>query len=170
MEPNAEAMQLPAILIGRSDALHLRREFEALQEYLHQAALRKEDPSKLQLPKTSRLLSEFAEINKLDLLHKADHDRAMGILVQLTDSAPQMHVSFSAEPSSAFLAKLTLWLRQNIDPLVLVNVGLQPNIGAGCIVRTKNKQFDLSLSKHFKDQRKLLAEELKPATAEVANG
>jgi F0F1-type ATP synthase delta subunit len=155
-------MQLPAILVGRSDALHLRREFEALQEYLHQAALRKEDPANIKLPKTSRLLDEFVALNKLDLMHRADHERALTILSDLTDHAPQLHISFSAEPSSAFLAKLTLWLRQNIDPTVLVNVGIQPSIAAGCVVRTKNRQFDMSLAKSFKKHRDLLAEELRP--------
>jgi F0F1-type ATP synthase delta subunit len=132
-----------------------------LEEYLHQAALRKEDPANIKLPKTSRMLEEFANLNKLDLLHKADHDRAMQTLSGLSDHAPMLHISFSAEPSSAFLAKLMVWLRQNIDPMVLVNVGLQPAIAAGCIVRTRNRQFDLSLAESFKKQRTLLADALR---------
>ena len=126
----------------------------------------------MQLPKTSRLLEELAKLNKLDLLHKADHDRAIEGLKYLVADAPVLHISFSSEPSSAFLAKLMLWLRDNIDPMVLVNVGLQPAIAAGCVVRTTNKQFDLSLGQSFKKHRNLLAEELrapaaKPETARV---
>jgi hypothetical protein len=154
-------LQLPNILVSKSDVLRLRREFEALQDYLHQAALRKEDPSAIKLPKTSRLLDEFVSLNQLDLLHRADHERAMQTLTVLHDSAPLLHMSFSSEPSSAFLAKLMLWLRQNIDPLVLVNVGLQPALAAGCIVRTKNKQFDMSLAQSFRKNRQLLADELR---------
>jgi hypothetical protein len=154
-------LQLPASLTGRSDVARLRRELEALGEYLHQAALRKEASEAIKMPKTSRLLDEFVQLNKLDLLHRADHDTSMALLNDLTTSAPLLHISFSAEPSSAFLAKLMSWLRGNIHPLVLVQVGLQPAIAAGCIVRTRNKQFDLSLGQNFKDQRELLATELR---------
>jgi hypothetical protein len=159
-------LQLPASLTGRSDVARLRRELEALGEYLHQAALRKQTPDSIKLPKTSRLLDEFVLLNKLDLLHRADHDTTMGLLNDLTTTAPQLHISFSAEPSSAFLAKLMTWLRGNIHPLVLVQVGLQPAIAAGCVVRTRNRQFDLSLGKNFKDQRPLLAAELRGADYE----
>lgn len=158
---HSDGLELPSILVSKSDAVRLRREFEALQEYLHQAALRHEESSHIKLPKTSRLLDEFVTLNKLDLLHRADHDRAMATLTALTDSAPLLHFSFSAEPSSAFLAKLMVWLRQNIDPMVLVNVGLQPAIAAGCIVRTPNKQFDLSLGRSFQKSRQLLSDELR---------
>jgi F0F1-type ATP synthase delta subunit len=55
------------------------------------------------------------------------------------------------------------WLRQNIDSQVLVQVGLQPAIAAGCVVRTRNRQFDLSLGQNFKRQRAVLAEQLRGA-------
>ena len=48
------------------------------------------------------------------------------------------------------------WLRREIHPLVLMTVGLQPNIGAGCIVRTTNKYFDFSLRQDFANKRDLL--------------
>jgi hypothetical protein len=155
------SLQLPASLTSRSDVARLRREIEALGEYMHQAALRHQAADSVKLPKTSRMLDEFVRLNNLDMLHRDNHDRAMDLLNELSTSAPQLHISFSAEPSSAFLAKLMTWLRQNIHPLVVVQVGLQPAIAAGCIVRTRNKQFDLSLGKNFKDQRELLAAQLR---------
>jgi hypothetical protein len=154
---------LPPILVGKSDLTRLRRELESLEDYLHQAALRKESPEKLKLPKTSRLLDEFATLNSLDLLHRADHERAKALLEQAADKAPQLHFSFSVEPSSAFLAKLVTWLRANIHPQALVQVGLQPNIAAGCVVRTANKQFDLSLRQSFAKHKDLLIEQFRGA-------
>jgi hypothetical protein len=90
---------LPPILVGKSDLTRLRRELESLEDYLHQAALRKESPEKLKLPKTSRLLDEFATLNSLDLLHRADHERAKALLEQAANKAPQLHFSFSVEPN-----------------------------------------------------------------------
>jgi F0F1-type ATP synthase delta subunit len=153
-------MQLPVLLTGRTDLVRLRRELESLEDYLHQAALRKETPDHLKLPKTSRMLDAFAADNKLDLLHRADHEKAQTAIDTMLAHAPQMHISFSVEPSSAFLAKLVTWLRQNIHPQVLVHVGLQPGIAAGCIVRTQNKQFDLSLRHSFEKNRGLLVTQL----------
>lgn len=160
-------LQIPPILIGRPDLMRLRRELESLQDYLHQAALRHAEPDQLKLPKTSRLLDEFAKANNINLLHRPDHDAAMTAINALIERAPSLHISFSAEPSSAFLAKLVTWLRANIDPLVLVSVGLQPGIGAGCIVRSPNKQFDLSLTASFKRNRALLVEQLKQGAPTV---
>lgn len=152
---------LPNIAVGRADVVRLQRELEALGDYLHQAALRKTAPNDIKLPKTSRLLDEFAALNKLNLLHREDHDAALAGLRAIVEHGPKLHVSFSAEPSSAFLAKLVGWLRDNIDHAVLVQVGLQPNIAAGCIVRTPNRQFDLSLGQSFKQHRELLMSQLR---------
>ena len=48
------------------------------------------------------------------------------------------------------------WLRREIHPVVLLTVGLQPSIGAGCIVRSTNKQFDFSLREDFLKKHDLL--------------
>lgn len=166
MAHESKPLALPAILVGKPDVMRVRRELEALRDYLHQAALRKQDPSEIKLPKTSRLLDELASANHLNLLHRADHEKLVEALEDLYTSAPSLHMSFSAEPSGAFLAKLMTWLRQNIDPRVLVQVGLQPSIAAGCIVRTPNHQYDLSMAQSFKKHRAVLFEKLeegKPA-------
>lgn len=158
-------LQLPGIVVGRTDVVRLQRELEALGDYLHQAALRKTDADDIKLPKTSRLLDEFMTINKLNLVHRSDHEQAVKGLQQIADHAPRLHISFSAEPSSAFLAKLVGWLRDNIDPLVLVQVGLQPGIAAGCIVRTPNRQLDLSLGQSFRNNREVLVSQLRGEVA-----
>jgi hypothetical protein len=69
-------------------------------------------------------------------------------------------MSFATDPSSAFTAKIVTWLRASIAPNVLLEVGLQPTIAAGCIVRTTNKIFDLSLRQHFADAESVLLEAL----------
>jgi hypothetical protein len=39
---------------------------------------------------------------------------------------------------------------------------LQPTLGAGCVVRTTNRQFDFSLRQDFARKRDLLLEKLVP--------
>jgi hypothetical protein len=80
-----------------------------------------------------------------------------------------MHMSFSSEPSQLFLVKLVTWLRQEINPYTLVTVGLQPNIGAGCILRSLNKYFDLSLRQSLVEHKSKLAALLDPSQVKVAD-
>ena len=63
-----------------------------------------------------------------------------------------------------FQQKLITWIRQQIHPYTLLQVGLHPSIGAGCIVRTTNKFFDFSLRHRFSDQRMLLISKLRGDT------
>lgn len=148
------AMLLPADIVSRVDTGRLLREIEGYYEFMHQAAIKKAEPSS---PSNhSKLLNELALTNKLDLAHAGDCQRAMEFLKAVHTTAPVMHMSFSADPSPLFTKKLLAWLRKEIHPLVLVQVGLQPNIGAGCVVRTTNKYFDFSLRQRFKQKREQL--------------
>ncbi len=152
--------QLPALVVGVADVMRLRRELDALYDYLHQEALRQVDPSQLKMPKTSRLLDELARANGVNLLKRDDFERTAAALERIQAEAPQIHVAFSTDPSSAFVGRVVDWLRKNVQPGILVQVGVQPTVAAGCVVRTTNKQFDLSLKQHFKAARPLLVEKL----------
>jgi hypothetical protein len=152
-------MILPIQVTGRVDVGRLLRETQAIDNFLKQAVIRQPGtPTKM--PKTSRLLDDFLANNNLNLLHDDDRSKALNFLLTVRAKAPILHMSFSVDPSPAFTQKLMAWLRQNIHPLVLVQVGLQPNIGAGCVVRSTNKYFDFSLRQHFKKQRALLVDKL----------
>ena len=151
---------LPPQITGVADVLRIRRELETFYEYLHQAALRHDDPSTIRLPKTSRELDGLVQANKLDLLHRDQYEQTMSQLDEIERSAPRVHVSFSADPSANFVERIVDWFRRNVDPATLVQIGLQPALAAGCVVRTTNKQFDLSLKKHFATARPLLIQKI----------
>jgi len=78
-------------------------------------------------------------------------------------------MSLSADPSTRFLEKLVTWLRREIHPQVLLTIGLQPTLGAGCVLRTPNRQFDFSLRQDFAKKRDLLIGKLTPGPAEKAS-
>lgn len=155
------SLQLPSLVVGPADVVRLRRELENLSEYLHQAELRKPGKTAAKLPKTSRLLDSLAEQNHIQLLKSGERERLHRFLSDILENSPVVHISFAVDPSSAFTGKIVTWFRQNISPTVLVQLGLQPSIGAGCIVRTPNHSYDLSLRHRFTERRAALLEKLK---------
>lgn len=153
-------LQLPPDVVGRVDVGRILRELETLENFLKTASIRSPEVSS-KLPKTSRMLDELLQINKLKALETSDRKKLVGFLETVKTKSPILHISFSADPPAAFVQKLTAWLRQEIHPLVLVQIGLQPAIGAGTIVRTPNKQFDFSLRKRFSGQKDILLKKLR---------
>lgn len=160
----ASALVLPISVIGRVDLGRLIREVELLDEFLRQAAIR-EPGSTVKLPRTSRLMDDVIQVNRLNVLLEPERRRLMDFLLDVRKQAPMLHMSFSADPSPLFTQKLVTWLRREIHPCVLLQVGLQPNIGAGCVIRTANQYFDFSLRQHFLDTKPLLAEKLSAGVA-----
>ncbi len=151
-------LSLPLIVAGPVDLGRLIRELDAVDNSLNQSELRQD--SDIKLPKTSRMMDQAISLNKINMLLPSDRKRLGQFLAQVRDAAPVLHISFSTDPSPLFVEKLMTWLRREIDPLLLLTVGLQPNIGAGCVVRTTNKYFDMSLRKRFTAKRELLMAEL----------
>ncbi|MGH7196051.1 MAG: hypothetical protein ACREGA_04725 [Candidatus Saccharimonadales bacterium] len=157
-----EAIKLPLQIVGAADLSRLIREFETLDDFFAQAAIRyPEQPAAM--PEVSGLLHDFIALNNLDLLRGDQRQNVYQSLGELKVRAPVLHISFAVAASAAFVAKIVIWLRANIHPQLLVTVGLEPSIAAGCVVRTTNKQFDFSLRRHFEQQRGLLVDSLQPS-------
>ena len=159
MAPNIKTndtyLQLPISVVSKVDVGRLYREVETIDSFLKQAAIR-EPGTAVKMPKTSRLFDETLEVNKLNVLHADERARLYDFLKEVKSDAPILHMSFSADPSPLFTQKLITWLRSEIHPVVLLQIGIQPNMGAGCVVRTTNKYFDFSLRSRFKDSSKTL--------------
>lgn len=158
-ESEKQPMMLPVQISTPVDVGRLLRETQEVNETLLQLKLR-QDGKQPALPKISSALDQLVQLNKLNLLQEADRKQLEEFLKMLKDSAPVVHVSFSADPSVSFMEKLIAWLRREIDPLIIVTVGLQPAIGVGCVVRTTNKQYNFSLRENFKKKRDLLRDQL----------
>lgn len=154
---SVQHLTLPATVIGLTDVTRLQRESETLDEYLRQATLRK-GGSSIELPKIPVMLDDVATENHLNLLQAADRKKLADFLQLLQTKAPVVHMSFASEPSTEFTSKIVTWLRMNIHPMMLVQVGLQPLLAAGCTLRTTNKVFDFSLRQHFVRNRQMLVD------------
>ncbi len=136
-----------------SRAIH---EVEKLDEFLYQAHLRKA-ASRDSLPKTTVTLEKLAEANNLSLTNAEDRKQLINHLRELKMRGKKLHISFAVEPSPAVVQKIVLWMRQNIHQEILVDIGIQPAISVGCVVRTTNKVFDMSLRHRFDDSRTMLS-------------
>jgi F0F1-type ATP synthase delta subunit len=148
-------IELPTIVFGPVEINRLLREIETLDDFIGQATIR--EPGKQPaIPKTSRTLDTIANNNNMNLLVPTDRKKLKQFLESVKTKAPVIHMSFAADPSAIFTAKIVAWLRTNVHPYALLQLGLQPTIAAGCIMRTTNKTFDFSLRNRFLDQRQLL--------------
>ncbi len=155
-------LSLPLLVNSPVDVSRLLHELEQVDGALLQAGLRASG-GEVSLPHLSRLMNQTTQLNTLNLLRPSDRVLLQRFLTAVRANAPVMHMSFSTDPSPAFIEKLISWLRQEIHPEVLLSIGLQPTIGAGCTVRTKNKYFDFSLRQDFFKKSAMLRTALRPA-------
>ncbi len=152
-------LNIPLRMVSPIDLSRTLRELESLDDALNQAAVRSGGTA-VSLPRTSRILEDLAAENKLSLLDAENRVELLGRLKKFAANYPRIHVSFTVEPSSSFIEKITVWLRQNINRNLLVDIGLQPSIAAGCVVRTDNKVFDMSLRSNLAAKRDILIQRI----------
>lgn len=159
---------LPLSVVSKVDVARLIRVVEALDDFLVSSAVR-EPGTNVILPKTSRLMDEVFEINKLNPMLKPDRSKLIELLKTVKNDAPQIHISFNLEPSPQFVQRLIKWLRSEMHPLILLKLGLQPGIGAGAIVRTTNKYFDFSLRERFSASKEILLQKIRLVSTDTAD-
>lgn len=154
-----EQIVLPERLVSSVDLSRIRRELADLDDSISQANLRQPgQPTKL--ARSSRTLEDLAGANNIQLTDDTQRAQLKDLLDALNQHAPRIHMGLASEPNANFVKKITGWMRANIHPLVLLEIGLQPSIAAGCTIRTSNKMFDMSLRHHFTDNRHLLLQKI----------
>lgn len=154
-----QELLIPTRLVSPVDLSRIVRELANLDDALHQAGLRK-GGNPVGLPKTSRILEELAAVNQLSLLDSSHRANLAERLQQFQENAPTIHMSLTVEPSGPFIEKMITWLRQNIKPNILLDIGLQPTITAGCVIRTPNKVFDMSLRHNLIEKSPILLQKI----------
>lgn len=168
MEPSRQFV-VPVSVVSPTDVARLKREIESIDDFFRQSEIRAGGEPTGQMPQMSKLMDQLIVANQLNLLQESDRQWIVDCLVELDASAPVLHISFSVDPPGSHVQKIVSWLRENIDAGVLVTVGLQPNIGAGCVVRTTNKIFDMSLREFFASKRGFFVEKLHDAIVDPQN-
>ena len=157
-------LRLPITTVSPVDINRLLRELQALDDFFLAAAARTAGTS-IKPPRITHMLEQLAAGNKYNLLEAAHRSDLKAKLEVLPKTAPVLHISFAAEPSPRITDAIVSWLRSNIHPLTLLVVGLQPTIAAGCVLRTPNKVFDLSLRAHLQKQESYLVKLIEGAVS-----
>ena len=157
LHPDEEHLKLPNQIITKSDVSRLNREVEELEDFFSKSGL-SGGVTPNTLPHASLQLTALVDENKLNLIHDEDRLKIGNFLKDIYANAPVVHASFATDPKPDFLMRIVSWFREQAHPNVLLQVGLQPGLAAGCIIRTTNKYFDFSFKKHFdKNKDKLRA-------------
>lgn len=160
MAHDQNVISLPLMIVSPIDLGRLQRELAAIDDFLLQASVRSPGQT-LQMPKTTKGLEDFAQLQKLSLLKQDDRTKLVVLFKEIHELAPVIHMSFAVDPSAVFLQKIVEWFRREVHPMILVQTGLQPSIAAGCMVRTNNRYFDFSLRRHFEAQSGQLVDRLR---------
>ena len=148
-------LKLPNIIVSNFDVARILRELAALDDFFTAAAARPAG-TPITPPKISRSLSQVANDNRYNLLDEAQRKKLEAQLTELKQQAPLIHISFAVDPPARALEGILVWLRTNINPHTLLQVGLQPNLAAGCVLRTPNHWIDMSLRSRLLQQEDYL--------------
>jgi hypothetical protein len=158
---------LPVSIVSPMDIARLVREIDSIDDYFRQEKIRNgEEVQPNQMSQISKLMDQLVSTNQLNLSQELDRQKIVDELAFMSSSAPILHISFSVDPPGSHIQKIIAWLRTNIDQNALVTIGLQPNIGAGCVVRSTNKLFDMSLREFFADKRQFFIEKIHQSLAD----
>lgn len=160
--PAAATYVLPPALITRADLARIVREVESIDVELEAQKARAHTTGKAthHMPSMSQGLSDFAEMNKVDV---ADDQARMHLkedLRRLKDKAPVMHMTFASPTDPQSLQQLVDWIRKEIHPQALLQVGLQPALVGGVYLRTPNHVHDFSLRQLLADKRSVIVNAL----------
>lgn len=157
-------LKLPNSLINRGDVFRMMRELNSINDFFVGSTARAAGAPQAP-PRTTRALDQLCESNGANLLDAGHRKALMSSLESLIQQAPNLHISFATEPLPREVEPILVWMRDNIHPHTLLQVGVQPSIAAGCILRTPNRMFDLSLRVHLQKQAHLLGQMISGAVA-----
>lgn len=154
-----DQLTLPASITGRSEISRLLLEIEAV-DYDFEAQAIRNPGAALIVPAISRRLQEVTEANGVSVETVKDRKHLIEQLRTAKDKAPSLHIAFASEPEPEILSQLVAWIRQNLHPVALVTVGIQPALVGGCIVRTPDHIYDFSFRNHLRAAQPMLMERL----------
>lgn len=149
------ALKPPLSIATRLEVLRAIRELEDFESAMSEAYIKGHH-----IPALTPLLKDISEENGIDLHKKEVRQMVNQMLLDLRTSAPVVHVSFAVEPNEKVTRSIAQWFRTEISKNVILQIGVQPSIGIGCVVRTTNKFFDFSLRRHLVDKSKIFVQTL----------
>lgn len=153
-------LKLPPSIVDRTDINRILRDLDEREAQFIAAAAKSQV---LTTQSSNQKLSDLAGLNSIDLADRDACQKLKAVLEQMAAKLPEIHLSLANEAPQEIIESLTTWFRTNIHPGILVKIGLQPSLAAGCVVRTPNKIFDMSLRAQIRQQQTYLEELIRGA-------
>lgn len=154
--------KLPSVLVGRADLARLVREVEELDGVLESQKVRGEE---YRLPVLSQALTDFQQLNEIDIRDDQARMIMKEQLRKLKDKAPIVHMTFAVEADPESIQKLVAWMRDNAHPQTMLSIGLQPSLVGGMYMRTPNHVHDYSMKALFNGKHGALITKLEEFSA-----
>ena len=101
------------------------------------------------------------QLNQINLNEKNVPQKLIAQLDEALRKVILFHMSFATEPTDEVTQKLVAWFRKEINPTILLNIGVQPTISVGAVLRTQSKLYDFSLRKHLQNSQQDLVKVLR---------
>lgn len=160
------ALRLPDGVLRRVDIARLVREAENIENSTVAAAVRTR-VTKVQKRRSplSDQLAEFLEVNSLEVSTSRQRSKLVTELRKLKDTAPVVHLTFASVADIESIKKVVAWLRTQVHPQIVVDVGLQPDLIGGVYVRTTNRVHDLSIRARLSASRGVIKQQLEELCA-----
>jgi F0F1-type ATP synthase delta subunit len=162
--------KLPVTIATRTQLVNVYENLKSVLEKGIQNNIRANEGVDFEdLPEVSSALAEIIKENniKVDNQSLKELEAWMG---DLKHTAPVVRFTFASDPENEVVARIVKWLRDESGKEVLVRIGVQPTIAAGCIVHTPSHQYDFSLRNHLLENvplfTKILNEKIAPSTPE----
>ncbi len=159
MSDSKTYFKLPLSVSRPADLSRLIHELTQINEDLDQERIR--NPHQKPEIKTSSKMTDVLTANNIDITTKEHRDGLLKIFNRLSERNQIINISFASEATPEFIEKIVEWFRKEIDPYCFIVVGINPTIGVGCIARTKNKVFDMSLKSGLNSTRELLTSRIR---------
>jgi F0F1-type ATP synthase delta subunit len=152
---------LPSNVVTRVDVSHVVSELERVDNDITTATVRAQlNPQEVTRPAMSQQLTAFLEQNHMNLDNSQARSEIIKQLRLLKDKVPVIHMTFAVTADGESLATLTQWVRNQVHPQAVIDVGLQPALVGGVYVRTPNHIHDWSLRAKLHDGHDILVKEL----------
>ena len=154
-------LRLPDDILRRADIARLVHEAENIENDTVTARVRtKVTEVKGRRSPLSDQLADFLDINQIEISTARQRSKLVSDLRKLKDSAPVVHLTFASVADIESIKKVVAWLRTQIHPQVIVNIGLQPDIIGGVYIRTTNRVHDLSIRAKLSESRGVIKKQL----------
>tara|TARA_Y100001970_G_scaffold250241_1_gene321816 strand:- start:256 stop:738 length:483 start_codon:yes stop_codon:yes gene_type:complete len=155
---HSDTVALPESVVTKADLSRLIREVEEYSEVAYQAEVRGSTAPSVHY--ASPALQFLARQQEGILNSRQARHTLLDQLHTLQGVVIPVHVGFASQPSIKALQQLVVWFRKNVDPSIVVQVGVDPSIIGGCVVRTTNRVFTFTLAEALRSSQTALAKEV----------